>query len=239
MSVTARYHLATRTARAIVAGPYSIWPPRSRDPIGWLVPSLRLTRCWRQPHPEESIAVYTDGTANRKKRFLPPLLRWARWDRLGDLRRVQEDGNPWPVVLVRVGTIGDWPSVASFAKRVQRQLRRAPLGVCFSARRDTPALRVPRSFSWLGVRASNGLQTMDYESPAIAGDRLTSLIVEGFKLLAETLEPTSTRGWEEWYDTDPTARPTGRLGGWTRRYTRAGLTRAGLDLVLQPVDGRQ
>ena len=228
-----RYRRLHRLADALLEGPAFIRPPVSRDRDGYLardfgirlhlatpIPGKRMA-IYRQPH--QSIAVYTDATMNRARGFLPPIIRYATWDRLKDLPQLNDTDRPWPHVEVTLGAMANRRAVSALILKLQQRLRRVPFVPYFSARRGVAKTVGGGLPGVMRFFARNGIQLIEYGAFTDGPDRgLARLAIAGMQLLREQLNPFSLRGWKEFYEFTPPAGPTNTDLFWTWRYTRPG-----------------
>jgi hypothetical protein len=226
------YNRLHRVADALLEGPTSIRPPASEDRDGWLtrVLGIRLHLATPVPgrrmavyrDPQQAIAIYVDGTANRTKGFLRPVIRHASWDRLADVTKLNDSIRPWPHVPVRLGTMQSRQITLAFVTRLHRRLRRHPFVPYFSSRRGIPPLRAGGGGpGHMSVFVHNGAQTIEYAAPTNGPDHgLARLVIAGLRLLQDQMQPFPLRGWSECYPFNPVADPAGTDAHWTWRYTR-------------------
>jgi hypothetical protein len=226
-----RYRRLHRYADALLEGPDFIRPPVSWDRFGYLTRavSIRLRLATPVPgrriaiyrDPQQSIAIYTDDTVNRADRFLPPLIRYASWDRLKNLPVLNETDSPWPAVDVSLGTIVNRKVTLAFIGRLQRRLRRLPFVPYFSARRGIPPIRGNGIIGEMSLLVRNGAQAVEYRAPTSGPDQgLARLAIAGLQCFREQMKPLPLRGWKEFYSFTPATGPMDTDMFWTYRYKR-------------------
>jgi hypothetical protein len=214
-----------RVANVVLDGPTSIRPPASVDRNGWLIRAIALRVHLATPipgkrmavyrEPEEAVALYTDDTANRTKGFLPPLIRYASWDRFADLRRQDRDSSR-PRVQVVLGTIGSRQITLAFIAQLQRRLRRLPFEPYFSTRRGVPPGRGGGPPGRMSIFVYNGAQEVDYTAPTRGPNRgLARLVIAGLRLFRNQIRPFSPRGWREYYPFNPAGQRWDTDASWT------------------------
>jgi hypothetical protein len=207
-----------RIAHELVSGPFSMHPPADQDSYGWLECALRLVR-WAPGHsPSESIAVYVDDSVNRDRDFLPPVIRYVRWERPTDLTRLPTSTSGWPTMTVDIGEIRDWHTVQRVAADMQRAICAPPFVVSgLTPDRTPPQADIAWEVGTLEVFTCNGLQSLEYRSPAITdGSAFTECFLASWAALRAQLLSIERQGWREHYARKPAIDPGGRshFGEW-------------------------
>jgi hypothetical protein len=198
--------------RTLVRGPRALFPPQALDDFGWLEPELRLVY-WQPPMKRyESLAIFCDSTVNREVQFLRPVIRYARWDRYHDLATRPT----WPTTDIRLSYFDDQfdhvhQQVYAFHTRVT-QLPFTPFGI--SAERDLPTLATSDDDGEVEMRVRNGIQTLEFTTPALADDPLTADIFTLRNLLLSLLQPFDRTGWRERYNDNLEARSPLQSWDW-------------------------
>jgi hypothetical protein len=73
----------------------------------------------------------------------------------------------------------------------------------------------------MSIFVHNGIQAIEYEGLTSGPDRgLARLVIAGFRLLQEQMQPFPVPGWSESYSFNPAADPAGTDAHWTWRYPR-------------------
>jgi hypothetical protein len=208
-STFSRLRKKRRIAFALFEGPRALFPPAHIDDYGWLEPDLVLQL--RTPnHSRQSLMLFTDNSMNRSASFLPPVLRHVFWDTSKDI----SPDTIWPSVSHALGHVHHWRKVQHIGRRLQRCLTAAPFAVFgHSSARAVPTLPVdPRSIDFR-ILSRNGVQSLDFQSPVLANDALSSLVLEAFELLLAEAAPLKADGWRERYDDAP-LHPTRTFRDW-------------------------
>jgi len=190
---------ALTIGRALVHGPRALFPPETLDDFGWLEPELRLVY-WKAPMKTyESLAIYCDNTVNRETKFLRPVVRFARWNRYHDLAT-----RPiWPTTDIQLSYFDDQfdrihQEVYSFHMAITH-MPFTPFGI--SAQREVPTLPTEDSGGELEIVVSNGVQTLEFATPALSADNLvTERFFTLFEMLTSILQPFDRNGWRERYN---------------------------------------
>ena len=202
---------------ALVAGPKTLRPPLDLDDFGCMECALRVVL--RTPAGEvRSAALYLDATPGRESDVLAPMLRAARWDRRGDLRRATGGKLDWPAVEVRLARLE--PSSVEAMVRVLRE--RFPVQALPSDLAFTPVLSADAGCT-ARLYFRDGPRRVDYQAPVPdAGVEELAAVLDGLLPLGEPVALDA--GWREQYDYDLDRGHPGGLWSWD--YTPPGAPRA-------------
>jgi len=186
-------HLIGQT---LVEGPKALFPPKTMDGYGWLEPDLALhwrTDGWRTLR---SVLVYTDASMNRNRGFLEPVIRVATWHRSRDLAR---EGT-WPHVELIFGRPKDWPVVRRISKALHEEVGKLPfVPYGLSKCRGAATVRTAAPSASFMMKTGNGVQWLEFGSPALRDDPLTTAVRKSMDDLAEMSAPFDPTGWTERY----------------------------------------
>ncbi len=206
-----------RIGHTLIEGPRALHPPEHIDRHGWLEPDLTLI--WgRHFRRHESIIVFCDSTVNRDSDFLPPMLRYIRWDLRQDLPTLPA----WPSVEVQLSYVAPHQErVSDQIRRIEHALTQAPfIPTGLIAERHVPQLDEVNTDDARGdieIQRSNGLHFMTWSGPALPpGDPLTNTFFAVFAELRTLITPIARLGWTETYNRDPTVQPVPPGESWDR-----------------------
>ncbi|MFO0828719.1 MAG: hypothetical protein U0572_11310 [Phycisphaerales bacterium] len=146
-----------------------------------------------------SVSVFTDNTVNRSRNFLTPIIREVHWNREGEF------SEPLDVVLIqhRLGLVANWVAVQQVAKRLQRAALRPPfVPYGLSRTRGAPELEPRQPYADFHLMIGNGVQSMEFDSPALPSDPLTATVERSLAELRKLSNHYDACGWRERYS-DP------------------------------------
>lgn len=176
-------------------GPLALFPSSALDSVGWLEAELRITlRHGKQKM--ESISVFVDSTLNRDAGFLPPMLRHAFWDRQQDMAGTQQ----WPTLQVKLGKVKTQAAVHDGMVALQQAAQGISFaGLGLSLQRDMPVLNTRPELPGYEIYLCNGPQKFEYQSPMLADDPFSTLVLSSFADLCAQLQEVDKSGWRERY----------------------------------------
>ncbi|MBK9940675.1 MAG: hypothetical protein IPP13_03520 [Kouleothrix sp.] len=148
----------------------------------------------------ESLAIYCDNTVNREAAFLQPVIRTARWDRYHDFAT-----RPiWPTVDIQLSYFADqFDRLHQQVYALHTALRQLPFtSFGISAQRDVPMLTTQGDGQELEVLVRNGIQTVEFTTPALVDDPVTVQVFTLRDLLLSLVQPFDRTRWRERYDYD-------------------------------------
>ena len=201
MRASARALLRRRyIANLLIEGPHAFHPPRSRG-YGWLEPSLRLEiGNWPGSRRAKSCALFRDGTVNRSRPQLTPMIRVATWSSA----REHEHAGRWPLVEVRWGYLRRGSGrVDDYVRKLARALGAGPLidgGA--RGRRAGPARRHSGRYEAFTAMLATDERRLEFSSAGFGQERMVKRLEAGLALLEEVMVPVRTRAWAECFEAD-------------------------------------
>lgn len=199
-------------AYRVLEGPAALYPASGTD--GWYERETFIQRALVETKANmmvvngyESVSIWTDGTPNRERDFLEPVIRYARWDLAADMTETcSEKEREWPTVELVLGSIGNPGNLDHRVSGFHELLQSLPfVPGCIGFRQEEPDMESDSQYSPYKIWMTNGVQCLEFSGYPLRGEGFTREVFRFFDEIKTQMVIINKTGWKEKYDKDLSA----------------------------------
>lgn len=187
---------------AILNGPLALFS--AEDDFDWYGKDISITLDIVEGNVlmgRESISIWSDDTMNKTESFFPPIIRYCKWIRSEDLKKLSKKEIEWPSAEVALATIKDTEKLDQQLIGFQEKFKKLPyLSQGLNFAREVPEFEPTGDSRNYCIFLRNGLQVIEFSSCPLLRDGFSEDVFQLFDCIKNHMEPFDKKGWSEQYD---------------------------------------